>query len=73
MKMVRCLKLVQSQKDTEHSLCLLYEVGLVFGDGPHGFEDDGKVIANGELVVELTAGSGALHICKHHQQGSRRR
>ena len=64
---VRCLKLVQSQKHTEHLLCLLYEVGLVFGDGPHGFEDDGKVIADGELVVELTAGSSALHICKHHR------
>ena len=54
-------------KHTKHSLCFLYEVHLVFGDGPHGLENDSKVVADGELVVELTAGSCALHLCKYHQ------
>jgi hypothetical protein len=47
---------------TSYLLCLSDEVGLVLGDAPHGLKDDSQVIADGELVIELTAGPSTLHL-----------
>lgn len=44
-------------------LCFLDDLGLVHWDFPEGAEDNTDVVANGELVIELTARAGRLNVC----------
>ncbi len=44
-------------------LGLVDDGDLVDGRVPHGLDDDGDVVADGELVVELRGGPGLLNIC----------
>lgn len=45
-------------------LCLLYHVELMLWGLPHGLEDDTEMVADGELVIKLIAGSCGFNLCQ---------
>lgn len=47
-------------------LCLLYHVELMLWGLPHGLEDDTEMVADGELVIKLIAGSCGFNLCQNN-------
>lgn len=47
----------------QYSLELLHKGAMVSYVLPKAFKDGADVIANGELVIELTGGAGVLNVC----------
>ena len=63
MRDITCKVASETLAFSKHVLCFLDDLSLVCGYLPQGAEDDTDVVADRELVVELTAGAGRLNVC----------